>query len=173
MQSCVTYLKIGLLGQLRGEVCGFSPLFDIKKRLCLPYIPSKLSEEIWIWYLDLVEIRWTGELIPDISTRLNYDLPFDYWLCQAISNYGCFRIYLFIRWKVGAELCPNCKLSETTYHVILNCLWFATARSSGIPDVFNAKHQLFMWLVIHQLWQEEEHTLLKQAITFSIDAWRG
>ena len=96
----------------------------------------------------------TQGLVPDVSMRLDSDLPLDYLLCQALSNHGCFRRHVFICRKVDTELCSNCRLPKTMHRVILNCPPFTTAHPSGILDILNRKHQLFMRIVIRQLWQK-------------------
>ncbi len=73
------------------------------------------AEAIWqSWYSANKTGSWTKKLIPNVSSRLKWDL--DFHISQALSGHGVFRAYLHKMKRADSPLC-ECGEAETAEHI--------------------------------------------------------
>lgn len=62
--------------------------------------------------------------------RLGEDLKIDHYTSQALTGHGNCRSKLKNFRLAENDLCEHCKVEETGKHVIYECAWFDTLRTS-------------------------------------------
>lgn len=101
--------------------------------------------------------RWTYRLIPDVKTWINR--PFgetDYFLTQALSGHGCFRKYLYDRYRAAEDTCTYCEDVDDVDHTLFSC-----ARWSAIREQY-----------AHETGREFDAENMMQDLTSSERTWR-
>ena len=75
-------------------------------------------------------IKWTKQLIPDISNWLKYThRQVDYYLTQALTGHGQYKTYTKKIGKGADDRCMYCGIIDTAEHTIFECNRWAHIRN--------------------------------------------